>query len=287
MVELSIILPVYNEKGVIDNIYPRIVDIFSKWEIAKELLIIDDGSDEVLSLDLLVPWARIIRHSVNMGNGAAIKTGIRNAKGEKCVIMDADGQHLPEDAIKLVEKLDQYVLVVGARDFKTTGTFHRNLANQIYSKLASYTSGAQIPDLTSGIRAFRREEVLQIIHLFPNRFSCPTTMTLGLIYLGYQVGFQRINVMKRDGKSKIRIFSDGTRFLLVILKISTLFSPLKIFFPLSLSLFLLGLINYFSVLIFWHRFSLWSVVLLTNAITIFMIGLVAEEISSLKLKKDK
>ncbi|MBF0196704.1 MAG: glycosyltransferase family 2 protein [Planctomycetes bacterium] len=285
--DLSIIIPVYNEAGVIDKVLPGMVQEFESWPYSVELLIINDGSSDGFDLKPIVPWMRVIEHAVNMGNGAAVKTGIRNAKSDHCLIMDGDGQHLPQDALKLVKQLDRFHLIVGARDFSDSGTLHRNIANVIYSKLASYVSSFNIEDLTSGMRAFRKNEVMDIIHLFPNRFSCPTTMTLGMLRLGYQVKFEPIDVQSREGTSKINILSDGFRFLLIILKISTLFSPLKIFLPVSLLLFGIGMSFYIYILFAAQRFEQWSIVLLTNAVTIFMIGLVAEEISSLKLKKEK
>jgi hypothetical protein len=159
------------------------------------------------------------------------------------------------------------------------------VANRTFSQLASYVAETPILDLTSGLRAFQRSKVMEVIHLFPNRFSSPTTMTLSLLRLGYAVKFSPIAVQARTGTSKIKILKDGFKFLMIILKISTLFSPMKIFLPVSLGMFCLGAVNYLHFFLFEHRFSLWSVVLLTNAITIFMIGLVAEEISQLKLKR--
>jgi glycosyltransferase involved in cell wall biosynthesis len=282
--ELSVIIPIYNELGVIEAPLSELIKGFKGMPLKVEVLIIDDGSTDGWEPKIEEDWVRLIRHPINMGNGAAIKTGIRNSNAEQCLVMDGDGQHQFKDVQKLLDGLKNYSLVVGARDFNSSGTTHRNFANQMYSRLASYVADFKIQDLTSGMRAFKKKPIMEIIHLFPNRFSCPTTMTLGMIKLGYPVKYEPIEVLAREGKSKIKLVQDGINFLLIIMKITTLFSPLKIFIPVALLVGLIGLLTYLYVLIVAHRFSQWSVVLLTNAVTIFMIGLVAEEISQLKFK---
>ena len=282
----SIIIPVFNEVQIIGQTVRSIIEYLSDHSVEYELIVVDDGSSDGSHREIEgVVGVKVIRHPINLGNGASVKSGIRAAQYEKCVIMDGDGQHQIGDTMSLLGLLDDYALVVGARDFSSSGTWHRNLANMIYSRLASYVAETQILDLTSGLRAFHRSKVLEVMHLFPNRFSSPTTMTLSLLRLGYPVTFVPIEVRERMGLSKIRIFKDGFRFLMIILKISTLFSPMKIFMPVAFAMFILGGVNYLLFLFVEHRFSLWSVVLLTNAITIFMMGLVAEEISQFKLKR--
>ena len=283
--EISVIIPVYNEVEIIKTQLEKIgAELETEPEFFEVIVVNDGSSDGSFEGVSLREGFVLVHHPVNMGNGAAVKSGIRRASAEKCVIMDGDGQHLVKDALAVVRSLDEYDLVIGARDFSNSGSQHRNLANLIYSRLASYVAEYKILDLTSGLRAFKRNRVLEVIHLFPNRFSSPTTMTLGLLRLGYPVKFHPISVQTRTGTSKIKIFQDGFRFLMIILKISTLFSPMKIFLPVSGAMFATGALTYLYFLLLEHRFSLWSVVLLTNAITIFMIGLVAEEISQLKLK---
>ena len=283
---LSIIVPFYNEKDSLEKLLPEWERRLAAWPHPWELLLVDDGSVDGIRLNPMAATVRVLRHPVYLGNGAAVKTGIRAATHDCCVILDADGQHSLDEALDLAGELDVYHLVVGARDFQRSGDWHRSFANRLYARFASFMAQFEIADLTSGIRAFRKKQVLEIIHLFPNGFSLPTTMTMGLIKLGYSVKFKPIHVKVREGSSKLNIWSDGTRFFLIIIKIATLFSPLRIFFPISAGMFLLGLLNYFFVLLDAHRFSLWSLVLLTNSITIFMMGLVAEEISSMKLKKE-
>ncbi len=284
---LSVVIPVYNENGVFDKVFPGIFKSLIEWNKNIEIIIIDDGSTDGLAFDVQEDFVRIIKHPINLGNGASVKSGIRAANAEYVLIMDGDGQHKVDDAIALVEKMNDYHLMVGARNFNgSSGELHRNLANKCYSYLASYMATQKIDDLTSGLRCFHREKVMELIHLFPNRFSCPTTMTLGMIKLGYSVGFQAIDVQRREGNSKIKIIQDGIRFLLIILKVATLFSPMRVFIPMALLFFSTALFNYIYVLIESQRYSVWSAVFFTTSITIFMIGLVAEEISSLKLKKE-
>jgi glycosyltransferase involved in cell wall biosynthesis len=285
---LSFIIPVYNENGVIDLFLPELLKNLEelKEELDLELLLVDDGSTDGWEASNLPVWAKVIRHPINMGNGAAIKTGVRAAKNEYCLVMDGDGQHQWKDAKALLPLLEEYPLVVGARDFENSGTVHRNLANRVYCSLASFVSDFKIQDLTSGLRAFRRDIALSMLHLFPNQYSAPTTMTLTFLRWGYPIRYVGIDVLARKGTSKIRLFKDGFRFLLIILKISTLFSPMKIFLPVSASLALASLFSYIFFLLAESRFTVWTVILFTNAVTIFMIGLVAEEIGQLKTRPE-
>ena len=285
---LSIIIPIFNENGVVDAFLPS---LFEEIEVLRplielELILVDDGSTDGWEPSGLPDWARVLRHPINMGNGAAVKSGIRSAKHEYCLIMDGDGQHQWKDAQAMFPFLKDYPLVVGARDFGNSGSAHRNLANQVYCSLASYVSDFKIEDLTSGLRVFRRDLALSMVHLFPNQYSSPTTMTLTFLRWGHPVKYVGIEVLARKGTSKIKLFRDGFRFLLIILKISTLFSPMKIFLPVSASLALASFLSYLFFLLAESRFTVWTVILLTNAVTIFMIGLVAEEIGQLKMRPE-
>lgn len=284
---LSIIIPVYNEARSFPALLERLRGCRQDWPASTEVLVVDDGSTDGGCPDPGEPWLRVVRHPVNLGNGASVKTGIRQARGEWCVVLDGDGQHDPAEIPKLLAGLERYSLVVGKRDLVRGGARHRNWANRVYSRLASYAADYRIEDLTCGFRAFRRREVLDIVHLFPNRFSCPSTMTMGLIKMGYPVAFVPIAVRPREGRSKLRPLSDGLRFLMIIMKITTLFSPMKMFLPLSLSLAAVGAANYAWVLLTAHRFSVWSAVFFTCAITVFMIGLVAEEVSYLNFRRER
>jgi glycosyltransferase involved in cell wall biosynthesis len=228
--------------------------------------------------------ARVIRHPYNKGNGAAVKTGIRNAKGDFVLVVDADGQHQPEDTRSLIDKLGEYDLVVGARDPATQATVGRRLGNALLNRLASYLTGQAIPDLTSGFRAARREHLREFIHLLPNGFSTPTTTTLAFIKAGYNVRFIAVQARPRQGKSKIRFARDGAKFFLILVKVVTLFSPLRVFLPLSLSALVLGLL--YGVWTVWlhGRIPNGAVLLLLFSVVVFLVGLVSDQISSLRFE---
>src|SRR4029077_11342620 len=181
--------------------------------------------------------AIVVRHPYNKGNGAAVKSGVRRATGDAILIVDGDGQHRAADAVRLVSRLDEYDLVVGARSAATQATTARRLGNALLNRLATYLTDREIPDLTSGFRAARRECMLEFLHLLPNGFSTPTTTTLAFMKAGYSVRFEPIAAARRTGVSKMKLGSDGVRFFLILLKVMTIFSPLRIFLPVSLASF--------------------------------------------------
>jgi len=226
--------------------------------------------------------ASVWPHPYNIGNGAAVKTGLRNASGEWVLMMDADGQHDPGDIARLLEHKDKYDMVVGARTRESDTSKHRDLANYIYNKLASYVCTFQILDLTSGFRLVRKKTALQFLNLLPNTFSYPSTITMAFLRSGHTIKYVPIKTHKRAGKSKIKLFRDGSRFFLIITKIATLYSPLRVFLPVSFFCFIAGFAYYLYTFITTHRFSNMSAVLLTTSIIIFMMGLVSEQITQLR-----
>ncbi|MDY0147640.1 MAG: glycosyltransferase family 2 protein, partial [Halothiobacillus sp.] len=229
--------------------------------------------------------ARVITHSYSMGNGAAIKTGARQATGEVLVFMDADGQHDPADIPRLLARLDDGLdMVVGARQSGSQASVGRGLANRFYNALASWMTGQKIEDLTSGFRAVRADKFREFLYLLPNGFSYPTTCTMAFFRAGYGVAYVPIMAAQRIGKSHIRLVKDGIRFLLIIFKIGTLYSPLKLFLPVSLLHFIVGLGYYLYTYSEFNRLSLASVFLWSAAVTIFLIGLVSEQITQLMYK---
>ena len=231
--------------------------------------------------------ANVWPHPYNIGNGAAIKSGLRVAKGEWIVMMDADSQHNPEDIGRLLEHKDQYDMVVGARTKKSETALHRDLANYFYNKFATYVTKFKIDDLTSGFRLVRKSTAGQYIYLLPNTFSYPTTLTMSYLRSGRSVKYMPIEVKKRVGKSKIRLVEDGIRFFLIISKIATLFSPFRIFLPISVLLFCTGIGYYCFTFITQGRFTNMSALLITTSIIVFMIGLVSEQISQLRHDRTK
>lgn len=229
--------------------------------------------------------ARVVSHPRNRGNGAAVKTGARHASRALVIFMDADGQHKPEDIPRIVEPLaatPPYDMAVGARTKDSDSAWYRDLANAIYNRFSSYLASYKIEDLTSGFRAIPRHLLLQFVPLLPNSFSYPTTITLAMLRSGLSVAYVPIVAKKRVGKSKIKLFRDGFRFLMIITKVATLFSPMRVFLPISLVLFFGGLAYYAATYILLNRFTNGGQMLLLTGVMIFMMGLVAEQIADLR-----
>ena len=280
---LSIILPARNEAGAVGQTVASIRALYPEAEI----IVVDDGSTDATADVAEAAGARIVRKPYGMGNGAAIKTGARAASGDVLVFMDADGQHDPADIPRLLARLTEgYDMVVGARDSRSQASLGRNLANRIYNRLASWMTDHRIADLTSGFRAVRTEKFREFLYLLPNGFSYPTTITMAFFRAGYPVAYVPIQAGRRLGKSHIKPLQDGVRFLLIIFKIGSLYSPLKLFLPISLTFFTIGFGFYLYTFITMHRFTNMSALLLTTSVLIFLIGLVSEQITSLLYKRE-
>ena len=281
---LSIILPCRNEAPSLANLLPALKTLYPQAEI----IVVDDGSTDN-SVDIATQaGVRVVRHFYNLGNGAAIKSGARAAQGEILVFMDADSQHNPQDIAKLLAPLQAgYDMAVGARGAGSQASVGRWAANNLYNALASWMVGHHIADLTSGFRAVRAEKLREFLYLLPNGFSYPTTLTMAFFRAGYMVNYVPIQVHKRLGKSHIKPLRDGVRFLMIIFKIGTLYAPLKLFGPLSLFFFLLGSGYYSYTFMTMGRFTNMSALLYINAVIIFMIGLVSEQITSLIYKDNR
>jgi glycosyltransferase involved in cell wall biosynthesis len=280
--EISVIIPAYNEEGGIGDLISRLHTVMGSVGRSYEVLVVDDCSADDTAGTAQRAGARIVRHPYNIGNGAAVKTGIRNARGEILVMLDADGQHPPEYIPELLEKVIQYHMAVGARTKSSDTSIHRDLANTVYNWLATYVSGRRIDDLTSGFRAVRAHVAREFVSLLPNTFSYPTTITLATIRSGYSLTYVPIKAAKRaaHSKSKIRLVRDGSRFLLIIFKIATLFSPMKIFLPASVLTFLLGLgYGLYKVVVLDGRYGPTSALMMTFSVLMFLIGLVSEQIA--------
>ncbi|CAK0772101.1 dolichol-phosphate hexosyltransferase [Gammaproteobacteria bacterium] len=280
--KISVILPARDEAPGLAKILPRLRELYPE----VDLLVIDDGSKDNTVEVAESFGARVISHRYSMGNGAAIKTGARNALGDVVVFMDADGQHDPNEIRILVEKLSTgYDMVVGSRDASGHANLSRRFANELYNQFSGWMVGHTIPDLTSGFRAVRTEKLREFLFLLPNEFSYPTTLTMAFFRSGFTVGFVPIQVQRRIGKSHIRPFQDGIRFLLIIFKIGTLFSPLKLFFPISLMFFSSAISYYLYTFLSDHRFTNMGVVLFITSMLIFLVGLVSEQITALMYRR--
>ena len=277
---VSIVIPAYNEGASIGAVVSELLASAS-WH---EVIVVDDGSSDDTGANATAAGARVIRHPYNKGNGAAVKTGIRCASGRFVLIVDADGQHRPSDAARLVAQLDTYDLVVGARSSVTQATLARRAGNAVLNRIASYLTRQRIPDLTSGFRAARRECLVEFLHLLPNGFSTPTTTTLAFMKAGYSVRFEPIDAAGRRGSSKIKLGIDGVQFFLILLKVITIFSPLRIFLPLSLIAFVVGGGYALWTILTQSHVTNSSVLLILFSVVIFLVGLVSEQISSLRFE---
>ena len=279
----SIIVPAFNEGLSVRQLVGDLQNV-AQWQ---EILVVDDGSTDDTGDQASAAGARVIRHPYNKGNGAAVKTGIRHASGMFVLILDGDGQHQPADAMRLVSQLNEYELVVGARSSETQATPSRRLGNSLLNGLASYLTNRPIPDLTSGFRAARRDCLLEFLHLIPNGFSTPTTTTLAFLKAGYSVQFVPIDAATRQGASKIRLGSDGAKFVLILLKLITIFSPLRIFVPVSLATFTLGATYAVWTIATQSHVTNSSVLLILLSVIMFLIGLVSEQIASLRFERPR
>ena len=277
---VSIVIPAFNESASIAEVI-AVLRAAAPW---REIIVVDDGSSDGTGDHAAAAGATVVRHAYNIGNGAAVKNGIRRATGDYVLIVDADGQHPPEDALRIVSRLGEYDLVVGARSAETQATHARRAGNSALNRLASYLTGRDIPDLTSGFRGARASGLREFLHLLPNGFSTPTTTTLAFIKGGYTVAFEPIHARQREGQSKIRLARDGTKFLMIIFKIVTLFSPMRIFAPISLASFAVGVGYGIWNVVMHARIPNGSVLLILFAVVVFLVGLVSEQISALRFE---
>jgi glycosyltransferase involved in cell wall biosynthesis len=275
-----VIVPAFHEAG-------GIADVVSALRAAgpwHEIIVVDDGSGDDTGERARAAGATVVRHPYNKGNGAAVKTGLRRATGAHVLIVDGDGQHSPADARRLIERLGEFDLVVGARVGATQATIGRRAGNAALNSLATYLTGRRIPDLTSGFRAAKREVLAEFLHLIPNGFSTPTTTTLACLKAGYSVGFVPIAARQRHGRSKIKFARDGAKFFLIIVKIVTFFSPLRVFLPVSLVSFTLGALYAAWTIATQSHVTNSSVLLIVVSVVIFLMGLVSEQIASLRFE---
>ena len=280
--DISIIIPAYNEASAIGDTITKILSLSLP---SFELLVINDGSTDDTAAVAKKTGARVISHPYNIGNGAAVKTGIRNAIGEVVCLLDGDGQHDPEDIPIIISHLKTHHMVVGARSSGSEGHIHRNIANWVYNHFASFIAEFKIEDLTSGFRAMRAQDVRRFVDMFPNGFSYPTTSTLAFIRSGRAVKYIPIATKHRIGKSKIKLFHDGLEFLLIIIKIAMSFSPFRVFLPVASFLFFLGVGRYVYTYSQFGEFTNMSHLLINSSIIVFMLGLIAEQVASLRLEK--
>ena len=282
--EISIVIPVFNEAAGLAELLGK---IHALKLVQAEVIVVDDGSSDGSAEVALAASVHVIRHPYNIGNGAAVKSGIRAAQGRLIVLMDGDGQHKPADIPQLLAEAGKYHMVVGARAKGSKLRFHRNVANSVYNLFASYVTKFTVQDLTSGFRVLSRRDTLRFIDLLPNTFSYPTTLTLAFLRSGLTVKYVPIQTLYRSGQSKITLVTDGVRFFLIIAKIATLFSPFRVFLPVSIMFFLAGMANYAYTYYTEHRFTNMSALMFTAAVIVFMLGLISEQIALLRMERQQ
>jgi glycosyltransferase involved in cell wall biosynthesis len=278
---LSLVIPARNEAVNLRKLLPELLRLLP----AAEIIVVNDASRDDTVVLCSGLGVKVVTHQYQKGNGASIKTGARHATRELVVFLDGDGQHKPADILRLLEKhAEGYDMVVGARSAATQASMGRLVANTLYNRLSSWISNQDILDLTSGFRIVNRLKFLQFLYLLPNGFSYPTTITMAFFRAGYSVAYVDIEAGRREGKSHISLMKDGIRFFLIIFKIGTLYSPLKIFLPIAFGFFSTGILYYLYTFFRFHTFTNMSAVLFMTAIIVFLIGLVSEQVTTLIYK---
>ena len=280
--KVSIIIPAYNEEKTIAEIISRIKDLHS----SAEIIVINDGSTDNTAAAALESGAKVYNHPYNIGNGAAVKSGIRAATGDILIFMDGDGQHDPADIQKLLDYFPNYDMVVGSRSQNGQASYGRAFGNTIYNWFASYVTKFSVKDLTSGFRAVKADIARSFVFLLPNTYSYPTTITLGVLRSGNSLKYVPIQVKRRqNGKSRIKFFQDGIRFFMIITRIATLYSPMRVFLPVSFVLFLIGFFRYAYTLMTEGRFTNMSALFFVSAVIIFMMSLISEQICQMRYER--
>jgi glycosyltransferase involved in cell wall biosynthesis len=288
--KISVILPALNEAASIGALIEGIGRMAASRQRQGdlfEIVVVDDGSTDGTGETAARAGARVVRHPYNIGNGAAVKAGMRAAGGDIYVLMDADGQHRPEEIPVLLDALQEHAMVVGARRAAGHASLARRCANALYNRFASYVTGRRIPDLTSGFRVVRAGVAQRFLYLLPNTFSYPTTITLACFKTGLPVAYVPIEARKRTGKSKIKLIKDGARFFLIILKIATFFSPFRVFFPLSLCSLMLGSGYYLYTYLTERRFTNMASLLIVQGVILFALALISEQIAQLRFDRSE
>jgi glycosyltransferase involved in cell wall biosynthesis len=287
VMKVSVIIPAYNEEQAIRQVVIQVKQVLETCHYEHEILVVDDGSVDKTAEEAAQGGAVVLQRPYNIGNGAAVKHGIRHATGDVVLLMDGDGQHDPADIPRLLSDIDRYEMVVGARQAESETELHRDMANGLYNRLASYVVGYKVKDLTSGFRAIKAKVAKNIVYLLPNGFSYPSTSTVVLFRSGYSVKYVPIKTAARIGQSKIRLLRDGLGFLFILLRIAVMFVPMRIFLPLSAVIFLPGFSYAIYRLILGRSWTLPIVISITAGLLIFALGLISQQISLLRMDRSE
>ena len=279
---ISIIIPAFNEAESIGPLVGRLRELYPQAEI----IVIDDGSADDTAAIAGRSGARVYSHPYNIGNGAAVKSGIRVATGEILIFMDADGQHNPLDIQRMLSFFPDYDMVVGARSLKGQASIGRAFGNKVFNWLASYVAKFPVQDLTSGFRAVKTDIARSFTYLLPNTYSYPTTITLGVLRSGRSLKYMPIETqMRKKGKSHLKLLKDGIRFFMIIIRICTLYSPMRVFLPVSFLMFSLGVARYLYTFLTEGRFTNMSALMFVTAVIIFMMSLISEQICQMRFER--
>ena len=280
--KISIIIPAYNEEQGIGEIVARVNELYPEAEI----IVVNDGSTDNTAKTAQAAGAIVYSHPYNIGNGAAVKSGIRAASGDILVFMDGDGQHDPADIKNMLANFPEYDMVVGARSSSGQASFGRAIGNKVYNWFASYVTKFAVKDLTSGFRAVKADIARNFVFLLPNTYSYPTTITLGILRSGNSVKYVPVMVKKRqNGHSSIRFFQDGIKFFMILTRIATMYSPMRVFLPVSFFMFLIGLFRYVYTFVSEGRFTNISAILFVSSVIIFMMSLISEQICQMRYER--
>jgi glycosyltransferase involved in cell wall biosynthesis len=285
--DLAIVVPARNEAANLPHLLRELASTLAPLRahgLVADVIVVDDGSTDATARSALLHGAEVVRHGTALGNGAAVKRGIRHARRRWILLLDGDGQHPPDAIPGMLALAEHFDMVVGSRGGRG-GRAHRNVANRIYNVLASYVTGRRIDDLTSGFRLVRADVLKSFVYLLPNTFSYPTTITLAMLRAGYSVAFHPIAVRPRAGKSHIRLLKDGSRFFVIILRIATFFAPLRVFGPLALLMFGAGAAWYVYTFLTSGRFTNMALLLIAQATVLFALGLVSEQIAAMRFER--
>jgi glycosyltransferase involved in cell wall biosynthesis len=283
--KICVIIPVHNEVSSIGQVVRSVRAVLDGLPVEYQVTVVDDGSEDGTGEEAASAGAVVLSRPYRNGNGAAVKHGIRSVDGDVIILMDGDGQHKAEDIPRLLEPMAEYEMVVGARSTDSETEFHRDVANRFYNILASYIVGYHVEDLTSGFRAIDGHVAKKVAYLFPNGFSYPSTCTIALFRGGYSVKYMPVQTRYRIGNSKIRLFRDGLRFLLILLRIGTLFRPLRIFIPVTIAVFLPGLVLATYRLAIGRPWTIPVVISFTAALMLFAMGLISEQIALIRMSR--